>query len=207
MTSRLAGAAPTFRDEERELLHRCRLGSEAAYAELIGSANRPLFTLAVRLVGSSSVAEDLVRGTFVEAFRAIERREERLPLVPWIARLCVRRARRRAGSGPLGGRVRAASGRERGLGTKHDLAACVAALPFEQRAVLALRFGMGLGADDVALALGIDRDEVRRRLTNALAEFRASEWGAAPEAADEPRPIGAAAPYLAWRRFAGRKEV
>ena len=177
MTSRLAVAAPTFRDEERELLHRCRLGSEAAYAELIGRTSRPLFALAVRCVGSPVVAETVVRDTLVEAFRAIERREERLPLVPWIVGLCVRRARRRAGSGPLGGRVRAVTRAEPGRRGR-DLDACLAALPFEQRAVLALRFGLGLGADEAAFALGIDRYALIRRLAAALADLRAIDEAA-----------------------------
>ena len=205
MTATPAPTAAATREAEFGLVHRCRLGSEAAYAELIARTSRLLFTLAVRLVGSPAAAEDLVRDTFVEAFRAIERHEERMPLTPWLAGLCVRRARRRVGSGPRHGPLPVASGRERGLGTKHDLAACVVALPFEERAVLALRFGMGLGVADVALALGIDRDEVRGRLTNVLGELRASDWGGAPEA--DVRPTAATAPCFLSHGFASRKEA
>ena len=183
---------------EPDLVQHCRLGSEAAYAELISSAGRPLFTLAVRLVGSPVVAETLVRDTFVEAFRAIERHEERLPLTAWLAGLCVRRARRRVRSGPLVRRPLVVSRAERELLSGLDLAGCLAALPFEQRAVLALRFGIGLGADETALALGIDRSEVRRRLAGVLSELRASEWGGAPEVAGARHPT--AATHLASRR-------
>ena len=192
---------------EPDLVQHCRLGSETAYAELISSAGRSLFTLAVRLVGSPVVAETLVRDTFVEAFRAIERHEERLPLTPWLAWLCVRRARRRVGSGPLVRRPLVVSRAERGRRTGRDLAACLAALPFEQRAVLALRFGMGLGADETALALGIDRSDVRRRLAGVLSELRTSEWGGAPEAAGSRRPTAATSPCFGARRFVGRKEA
>ena len=207
MTTSIGLTAAALRDAEPDLVHRCRLGSEAAYAELIARTSRPLFGLAVRLVGSPAVAEDLVRDAFVEAFRAIEQREERLPLRPWLAALCVRRARRRVGSGALRDHQPAVSRAGPARRTERDLASCLAALPFGQRAVLALRFGMGLGADDTALALGIDRSEVRRRLAGVLSELRASEWGGAPEVAGARHPTAATAPCFASRRFVGRKEA
>jgi RNA polymerase sigma-70 factor (ECF subfamily) len=190
---------------ELDLVRRCRLGSESAYAELIASVGRALFTLAVRLVGSPSAAEAVVRDTFVEAFRAVEDHGERLPLAPWLAGLCVRRARRRVGSGPLGRPLIGARPDRAGL-SGPDLAACLAALPFEQRAVLALRFGMGLGADETALALGTDRVEVCRRVTGALAELRASEWGP-PGSVGARHPATAAADCYGLRRFVGREEA
>ncbi len=204
MTGLVALSSAARRDAELDLVHRCRLGSEAASAELIEASSRPLFALAVRLVGSPSVAEAIVRDAYVEGFRLIERHAEHLPLATWLAGLVVRRARRRVGSGPLG-RPPVDAPADRGPGGDSDLAACLAALPFEQRAVLALRFGMGLGADETALALGVDRVEGRRRLTDVLDELRESEWGT-PEAGARA-PASATAGRFGSRRFAGREEA
>jgi RNA polymerase sigma factor (sigma-70 family) len=53
-----------------------------------------------------------------------------------------------------------------------DLNAALAALPFEQRAVLALRYFSDLHDDDIAAALGIRRATVRSRARRALDQLR-----------------------------------
>ncbi len=102
----IAGRAPLAAGaaaQERDLVRRCRAGSEAAYTELIAAHGRRLFRLAVRLSGSRATAEDAAQATFRGAFRSIERGEERLPLAAWLTGRCVQEARRRE---PLAGRDR-----------------------------------------------------------------------------------------------------
>ena len=138
---------------ERDLLRRCRTGDDGACAELVASQGRGLFTLAFRLVGSRAGAEALVEATFLEAFQAIERREERLSLSVWLAGLCVRQARRRAGSGTARHLHPLPPGR-----IPHDsedapgLADALAGLPFEERAAVVLRFVLGLTVADAVVA-------------------------------------------------------
>ncbi len=158
---------------ERELVRRCRAGSEAAYAEFIASRSRLLFSLAVRLAGSPAVAEDVVTATFVEAFRAIERGDERLPLTAWLAGLCVRHARRRVGSGALPARRGLLAGQVRHDVAGSTIAGALSGLPFEARAALLLRFTLGLSAADAAFGLGVAPSAFGACLARGLADLRA----------------------------------
>ena len=91
--------------DERELVRRCREGSEAAYAELVRSHRPRLYLLAFRLTGDRETAEDVVQEAFLAAFRSIEKVDPRPSLSPWLNTIVLRmagragsRARSRAGS-------------------------------------------------------------------------------------------------------------
>jgi RNA polymerase sigma-70 factor, ECF subfamily len=82
--------------DERELVRRCKEGSEAAYAELIRQHRQRLLNLAYRLTNSREVAEDVVQDTFIAAFRTMERFEPRPSVGPWLTTIAVRFASRAA---------------------------------------------------------------------------------------------------------------
>ncbi|MHB8399817.1 MAG: RNA polymerase sigma factor [Candidatus Limnocylindrales bacterium] len=82
--------------DERELVRRCREGSEAAYAELVRRHRPRLYTLAYRLVGDRETAEDVVQETFLAAFRQIDKVEPRPSLDPWLNTIALRIAGRAA---------------------------------------------------------------------------------------------------------------
>ena len=89
--------------DERELVRRCKEGSEAAYAELIRQHRQRLLNLAYRLTNSREVAEDVVQDTFIAAFRTMERFEPRPSIGPWLTTIAVRlagRAAHRRGTSP-----------------------------------------------------------------------------------------------------------
>ncbi len=82
--------------DERELVRRCRDGSEAAYAELVRSHRPRLYLLAYRLTGDRETAEDVVQETFLAAFRSIEKVDPRPSLSPWLNTIVLRTAGRAA---------------------------------------------------------------------------------------------------------------
>jgi RNA polymerase sigma-70 factor (ECF subfamily) len=82
--------------DERELVRRCKEGSEAAYAELIRQHRQRLLNLAYRLTNSREAAEDVVQDTFIAAFRTMERFEPRPSVGPWLTTIAVRLAGRAA---------------------------------------------------------------------------------------------------------------
>lgn len=89
--------------DERELVRRCKEGSEAAYAELIRQHRQRLLNLAYRLTNSREVAEDVVQDTFIAAFRTMERFEPRPSVGPWLTTIAVRfagRAAQKRGASP-----------------------------------------------------------------------------------------------------------
>ncbi len=82
--------------DERELVRRCREGSESAYAELVRSHRPGLYLLAYRLTGDRETAEDVVQETFLAAFRSIEKVDPRPSLSPWLNTIVLRMAGRTA---------------------------------------------------------------------------------------------------------------
>ena len=56
--------------DERELVRRCREGSDAAYAMLVREHRPRLYALAYRLTVDRLTAEDVVQEAFLAAFKA-----------------------------------------------------------------------------------------------------------------------------------------
>jgi RNA polymerase sigma-70 factor (ECF subfamily) len=180
--------------DERELVRRCREGSESAYAELVRSHRPRLYLLAYRLVGDRETAEDVVQETFLAAFRSIEKVEPRPSLNPWLNTIVLRTAgraasRRRSRPGPsLDQAVRAdpgsaASGAPtigEGMidrdpsGDPHaaaeaaelrrDLAAALIDLPFKYRVAVVLRHVMGLDYAEAARELDLPLNTFKSHL-------------------------------------------
>lgn len=180
--------------DERELVRRCREGSEAAYAELVRNHRPRLYLLAYRLVGDRETAEDVVQETFLAAFRQIEKVEPRPSLNPWLNTIVLRTAgraasRRRSRPGPsLDQVVRHQSGSETGPGVslgdgmvdldpsgdphaaaeaaelRRDLAAALIDLPFNYRAAVVLRHVMGVDYAEAALEMGVPLNTFKSHL-------------------------------------------
>lgn len=180
--------------DERDLVRRCREGSESAYAELVRSHRPRLFLLAYRLVGDRETAEDVVQETFLAAFRSIEKVEPRPSLNPWLNTIVLRTAgraasRRRSRPGPsLDQAVRGFPGSEAGVSAtigagmidldpsgdphaaaeaaelRRDLAAAVIDLPFKYRAAVVLRHVMGLDYAEAAQQLNLPLNTFKSHL-------------------------------------------
>ena len=180
--------------DERELVRRCREGSEAAYAELVRSHRPRLYLLAYRLIGDRETAEDVVQETFLAAFRSIEKVDPRPSLSPWLNTIVLRtagraasRARSRAGSSLDQATPRQAPGGAtfaHALGDslvdadpgadphaaaeaaelRQDLATAVLELPFKYRAAVVLRHVMGLDYAEAARELDLPLNTFKSHL-------------------------------------------
>lgn len=180
--------------DERELVRRCREGSESAYAELVRSHRPRLYLLAYRLTGDRETAEDVVQETFLAAFRSIEKVDPRPSLSPWLNTIVLRtagraasRARSRAGSsldqatqrealsGLAVGHVFGEGLVDADPGTdphaaaeaaelRRDLASAVLELPFKYRAAVVLRHVMGLDYAEAARELDLPLNTFKSHL-------------------------------------------
>ena len=180
--------------DERELVRRCREGSESAYAELVRSHRPRLYLLAYRLTGDRETAEDVVQETFLAAFRSIEKVDPRPSLSPWLNTIVLRtagraasRARSRAGSsldqasqretanGLVAGHVFGESLVDADPGAdphaaaeaaelRRDLALAVIELPFKYRAAVVLRHVMGLDYAEAARELDLPLNTFKSHL-------------------------------------------
>jgi RNA polymerase sigma-70 factor, ECF subfamily len=72
---------------DQDLVTRAQAGSEAAYRELLGRYQRPVFSLIYRMVRDREQAEDLAQETFVKVFNNIERYDSRYKFSSWIFKI------------------------------------------------------------------------------------------------------------------------
>ena len=79
--------------EEAEIIRRCLTGDERAHRELMARYERPVFSVAMRMLRQREDAEDITQDTFVRMFRALERYDPSRPFAAWLftitSRLCI----------------------------------------------------------------------------------------------------------------------
>jgi len=74
-------------DEEMQWLRRAREGDKAAFAALYLRYSPGVYTLALRLSGQRSEADDLTQETFLRALQALAGFRAGSPLGPWLKRI------------------------------------------------------------------------------------------------------------------------
>ncbi len=122
------------------------------------------------------MADDIAADAFERAFAALGRFDERRPFVPWLHRIVVNRAldllraERRLTGSDLPFEPRDDS--ESAAGGDRALLEAVAALPLQRRVVVVLRYGVGMGPDEIAKVLDLPAGTVHSRLARALEQLR-----------------------------------
>src|SRR5690348_5342870 len=168
-------------------LRACRRGDRAAFRALVHCYQDRVYALCVALAGSE--AEDLAQETFVRVHDHVARFDPAGPatLGGWILtiarRLCIDRARVRrrreeltealpepGWDEPLDARLERAE-------EARAVRRAIAALPFEQRAVLALRLWDGLDYQQIAAVEEVPVGTVRSRLARAKQALRQALGG------------------------------
>jgi RNA polymerase sigma-70 factor (sigma-E family) len=142
---------------------------DRAFRELFDRERVPMVRVAVLLVGSESLAEEVVQ----EAFAAVYLRWDRLDRPGGYLRQCVV-------NGAHGVLRRRSLERRRAIDTvdegtapaARELLDALAALPMERRAVVVLRFYEGLSQEEIAEALDVRLGTVKSRLHRGLADLR-----------------------------------
>lgn len=72
---------------DQEVVVLARQGREAAYRELIGRYERPVFSLIYRLVRHREKAEDLAQDTFIKVLNALDRYDPSYKFSSWIFKI------------------------------------------------------------------------------------------------------------------------
>lgn len=73
--------------DDQTLVERLKAGDQVAYAELVEQHAGQVYRLALRMMGNEADAEDVLQETFLSAFKAIDRFEERSSLSTWLYRI------------------------------------------------------------------------------------------------------------------------
>ncbi len=176
-----APAAEPATEVAAEVLERACGGHPEAFAELVRHYDRRLRALAFRLLGDEARMDDALQEAYVKAFRALPGFKRQSNVGTWLYRITynvcldeLRRGKRTlrlfspepedapaTGPGPADVAV-----------ARHDLAAALANLPPDQRAVVLLVDAEGLDYAQAGEVLGVGPGTVASRLSRARAQLR-----------------------------------
>jgi RNA polymerase sigma-70 factor, ECF subfamily len=149
-----------------------RGGASAAFGELVLRWSPGLRRHARRLLGDPDRVDDVVQDTWVSVARGLRRLDDPARFPGWIfaiaTRRCVDVLRRAVRDRRLRGLARLEAASAKPVAPCHetrlDLATAVERLPLDQRLVISLHYGEGLGVEDIATAHGLPAGTVKSRL-------------------------------------------
>jgi len=188
--------------EVRALVRAAAAGDTAAFRRLVELHMRAVYGLGLSILGDPDDADDVAQETFVRAWIALDRYDERFAFYTWLRTIATRlalnvRAKRRRRRTEGGESFDAASETVADPGAdpatnaavaelRGRLEAALAQLPAEQRAVLVLRGQEGMSYAEIAAALEVPVGTVMSRLARARERLRGllREAGAASVAED-----------------------
>jgi len=205
--------------DEPTLLAALAADLDRAFETLVRARQDRLYSIALRMLGDPSDAEDAAQDAFVRAYRALAdweaQRIRELRLDAWLATIVVNIVRTRA-------RRRSAAGRRESLTFLDELdhprsvpadtpegrltrreaseawARRVLALPERYRAPVVLRHVDGLAYDEIAGVLGRPQGTVKAQVHRGLALLRAMLEAEGPE--DGPAEAPSTPPFAPARR-------
>jgi RNA polymerase sigma-70 factor (ECF subfamily) len=168
------------------LVERCRAGDLAAFEEIYRAHSGKLFSLACRMLGNATDAEDLLQEIFLSAHRKLDGFRGEAALGTWLYRLatnqCLDHLRSRAArtnqvTDALEDEPSLSDARSRGLAdrtvAKMDLERALEKLPDGARAAFVLHDIQGLEHREVADALGIAEGTSKSQVHKARLRLRA----------------------------------
>ena len=177
---------PPGRADDMALVDRCRKGDLGAFEELYRQHAGRLYSVACRMVGNPSDAEDLLQEIFLSAHRKLDSFRGDSALGTWLYRLatnlCLDHLRSRAArtsqlTGTLDDEPGLADAGSRTLAdsalTRMDLERALAQLPDGCRAAFVLHDIEGLEHKEVADALGIAEGTSKSQVHKARLRLRA----------------------------------
>jgi len=158
---------------ERALIRGAQAGSKEDMEELFRRHWPPAYRAAYFVVYDRAAAEDIAQEAFLSAIRNLDRFDRRRPFGPWLHRIVVNRAIDWARARSLRREISEAPGSEDfdtgDLGTFSDgVAAGLASLGPEQRAVIVLRYLLEYTPAEISELLDLPRGTVNSRLRRGL---------------------------------------
>ena len=193
-----------MKQEDFELVERCKRGEERAYAELLQRHQDSVYNICRRLTRDSDQARDLAQEAFIRTFSRLDRYDPDYPFSAWLfpitANLCIDfLRRRRLRSCSLDDPIESEEGRiPRQVEDQAQLPdrTCertemrrlvwdaVDQLPANYRLILVLRHQEDLSYEEIATTLDIPLGTVKARIHRARESLRALLPAYDPQVAD-----------------------
>jgi RNA polymerase sigma-70 factor (ECF subfamily) len=166
---------------DEKLVDRISMGDDQALSELYDRYARPVYTMGIRLLGDTHLAEELVQDAFTSVWRrATTFDPNRASFATWLYRVARNRAvdlNRRRRTRPISvgeEHLRGVSGGpepEAGV-DGWDMARALSSLPSEQREVLTMAYFEGLSQREISQRIDLPLGTVKSRTTAALKRLR-----------------------------------
>ena len=173
-------------EPEKSLVTRSRDGDVDAFNRIVDMYQRPIYNLALRMLGDASAAEDATQDAFISAFRNIKRFKDG-NLKSWLFTIAANRCRdmlRTRSARPsesldaeataLEPPSRAESPEDYAVRREmgRSIQQALAALPHDQRLVVVLVDVQGLAYEEAAEITGINVGTVKSRLSRGRGRLR-----------------------------------
>src|SRR5688500_1328190 len=162
--------------DERAWVRGAQRGSVSDLEALFRAHWPRAFRAAYLVVHDAAAAEDIAQEAFLAAVRTLDRFDRRRPFGPWLHRIVVNRAIDWARSRQLRREAELveelAAGPARESGDPEAVAAALASLSPEHRAVIVLRYLLEYTPGEIADLLDLPRGTVNSRLRRALDRMR-----------------------------------
>jgi RNA polymerase sigma-70 factor (ECF subfamily) len=159
---------------ERALVRDAQRGSTVAFEQLFRRHWPRAYRAALLVVGDAGAAEDIAQESFLAAVRALDRFDRQRPFGPWLHRIVVNRAIDWSRSRLLRRELAADNAPEPAAAERDEpeharaLAAALADLAPEHRAVIVLRYLLDYTPGEIAELLELPRGTVNSRLRRGL---------------------------------------
>lgn len=163
-----------------ELLAACRRGDRRAFEELVELTHRRVYSLAFRLTGDRTEAEDVAQEAYLRMFRGLAGFREEARFETWMHRIVTNCAismlKRRGRFGDVLAEepedLPVPDSTAEVLVERDSLSRALAVLPEGQRVVLLLKDVYGLSCREIGEEVGIEEGAVKVRLHRARKRLR-----------------------------------
>jgi len=166
--------------EDSILVRQCLEGDRAKFGKLVKKYTKPIYNLALRMVGDGENAADVAQTTFIKAFENLDKFDLNLKFFSWLYRIAINESlnfiQKQKSTDQLDEEIPSVDGspdeqvqrRER----TEMIQQAVLTLTPEQRSVVVLRHFMDLSYTQMSATLGITEARVKSRLFSARQHLR-----------------------------------
>jgi RNA polymerase sigma-70 factor (ECF subfamily) len=179
----------SYEISDAQLIRQVKDGQQGAFDQLVIRHQRRIYAITRRMTGSHDDADDLAQETFLAAYQAMERFDERKSFIAFLSRIAINLSinllRRRKRWSKIQTQQREAAGQAsigtvpENLGTQMErdemmdrLKDAIASLPPKHKAVLVLKVYEEMSYRQIAKTLKISPGTVMSRLSRARARLR-----------------------------------
>ena len=166
--------------DDESLVRDCLDGAQRAFETLVGRYERPVYNVALRMVGNREDARDVTQTAFLRAYQGLRSYDPSYKFSSWLFRIAVNESLRclekRRPSEPMDetweARDRGPDDALAGAETSRAVQHALMALSEDLRAVIVLRHFMGCSYEDISAVVHVPEKTVKSRLFSARQRLR-----------------------------------